>query len=205
MDILLLPNYVNGTYEYIATWTSKHYIQQWMPCNIVPTIKTNGCSIYVNRILCPLIYLFGHIHLGLFWQIYSQSMVWWGFVIGSRFGCCFHNFYERWVSHNIGWDVCLIKECCPFLVQILFFGWIQSLRQWNMLKVQVLLFVDILRPYVLFVKGVKFWALSTWNLEIDYTSTKGFSFSMATFSVRPSEIWASTSMSFNGGGTSLPH
>jgi hypothetical protein len=30
MGILLLPNYVNGTYEYIATWINKHYVQQWM-------------------------------------------------------------------------------------------------------------------------------------------------------------------------------
>jgi hypothetical protein len=34
-----------------------------------------------------------------------QSMVWWGFVIGLKFGSCFHNFYERWVSHNIEGDV----------------------------------------------------------------------------------------------------
>jgi hypothetical protein len=27
MGILLLPNCANGTYEYIAIWTSKHYIQ----------------------------------------------------------------------------------------------------------------------------------------------------------------------------------
>jgi hypothetical protein len=134
MDILLLPNYVNGTYEYITIWTSKHYVQQWMPCNIVPTIKTNGYSIYVNWILCPLNYLFGHIHLGLFWQICTQSMVWRGFVVGSKFGYCFHNFYECQVSHNIEWDVCFIKESCPLLVQILFFGWIQSLGQWNMSK-----------------------------------------------------------------------
>jgi hypothetical protein len=39
---------LNGTYEYIATWTSKHYVQQWMLCNIVLMIRTNGCSIFVN-------------------------------------------------------------------------------------------------------------------------------------------------------------
>ncbi len=27
MGILLFPNCVNETYEYIATWTNKHYIQ----------------------------------------------------------------------------------------------------------------------------------------------------------------------------------
>ncbi len=49
-QILLLPSYVNGTYEYIAIWTIKHYIQQWTLCNITPTIKTNGCSIFLNQI-----------------------------------------------------------------------------------------------------------------------------------------------------------
>jgi hypothetical protein len=61
-----LPNCVNGTYEYIATWTSKHYVQQWTLCNVVPTIRTNGCSIFANQISCPLGYLFGHIHLRFF-------------------------------------------------------------------------------------------------------------------------------------------
>jgi hypothetical protein len=65
MGILPLPNRFNGTYEYIATWTSKHYLQQWMSCNIVPTVRINGCSIFVNHILYLLGYLFGHIHLGL--------------------------------------------------------------------------------------------------------------------------------------------
>jgi hypothetical protein len=55
---------LNGTYEYIATWTNKHYVQQWMSCNIV-LMKTNGCSIFVNQISFPFGYLFGHIHLGL--------------------------------------------------------------------------------------------------------------------------------------------
>jgi len=65
IGILLLPSCVNGTYEYIATWTNKHYIQQWTLCNIVPTIRTNGYSIFMNHILCPFDYLFGRIHLGL--------------------------------------------------------------------------------------------------------------------------------------------
>ncbi len=65
MGILSFPSCVNGTYEYIATWTNKHYLQQWMSCNIVPTIRINGCFIFVNHILCPLGYLFGQIHLGL--------------------------------------------------------------------------------------------------------------------------------------------
>ncbi len=58
MGILPLPNCVNGTYEYIAIWTNKHYVQPWTPCNVVPTMKTNGCSIIVNQVLCPFNYLF---------------------------------------------------------------------------------------------------------------------------------------------------
>ncbi len=69
MGILPLPSCVNGTYEYITTWTSEHYVQQWTSCNVVPTIKTNGCSIFVNRIPHPLDYSFGHIHLGLLSKI----------------------------------------------------------------------------------------------------------------------------------------
>jgi hypothetical protein len=88
----------------------------------------------VNRIIHPFDYLFGHIHLGLFLQICGQSMVWRGFVICLRFGSCFHNFYESKVSHNIEGDVCLIKRNCPFFVQILFFGWIESFGKWNLLK-----------------------------------------------------------------------
>jgi hypothetical protein len=65
MGILPLPSCVNGTYEYITIWTSKHYVQQWMSCSIVPTIRTNGCSIFVNQISLPFGYLFGHIHLRL--------------------------------------------------------------------------------------------------------------------------------------------
>jgi hypothetical protein len=55
---------LNGTYEYITTWTSKHYVQQWMSCNIVLMIRTNGCSIFMNQISCAFNYLFGHDHLG---------------------------------------------------------------------------------------------------------------------------------------------
>jgi hypothetical protein len=66
MGILPLPSCVNGTYEYITTWTKKHYVHQWMPCNVVPTIRTNDWSIFVNRPPHPFSYMFGHIHLGLF-------------------------------------------------------------------------------------------------------------------------------------------
>ncbi len=136
------PNCVNGTYEYIATWTNKHYVQQWTLCNVVPTIRTNGCSIFVNQISCSLSYLFGHIHLGLFQQICVQSIVWQGFVVGSRFGGCFHNFYEHQVSHNIEGDARFINESCPLLVQILFLAEFNPLGNETCQKVQVLLFVD---------------------------------------------------------------
>jgi len=92
MGIFLLPNYVNGTYEYIAIWTSKPYVQWWTSCNVVPTIRTNGCSIFVNRILHLLGYLFGHIDLGLFKNNYVWSMIWWGFVVDLRLEGCFHSF-----------------------------------------------------------------------------------------------------------------
>ncbi len=65
IGILSFPSCVNGTYEYIATWTNKNFIQQWMLCNVVPNMKTNGFLIFVNRILHPFGYLFGHIDVGL--------------------------------------------------------------------------------------------------------------------------------------------
>jgi hypothetical protein len=134
-----------------------------------------------------------------------QFMVWRGFVIGSRFKGCFHNFYEHWVSHNIEGNVCLIKQSCPVLVQILFFGWMQSFKQWNLRRVGMLLFVDLLEPYVLFIGGVKFQAPSTWNVKTYFPSTKGFNVSMATSFVHSFEIWVGTSKLFSGGGASPPH
>jgi hypothetical protein len=59
----------------------------------------------------------------------------------------------------------------------------------------MLLFVDMLRSIMLFVRGVKFQA----------PSIESFSVSMATSSIRPFEIWGSISMSFSGGRTSPPH
>jgi len=133
-------------------------------------------------------------------------MVWWGFVISSRFIGCFHNFYECWVSHNIKGDVHLIKTSCPLFVQILFFGVeFNPLDNETCWKVQMLLFMDMLKHVMLFVRGVKFWAPSTWNIEIYSPSTKRFGVSMATSSIHPSEIWASTSMLFNGRKTSSCH
>ncbi len=72
-----------------------------MLCNIVPIVKTNDCSILVNGISHPLINMFGHINIGLLWQIYAHSMVWCGFVISLKFECCFHIFYEHKMWHNI--------------------------------------------------------------------------------------------------------
>jgi hypothetical protein len=65
MGILLLPGCVNRTYEYITTWTNKHYIYQWMSCNIITTIISNGSFIFVNQIMYLLSYLSRHINLGL--------------------------------------------------------------------------------------------------------------------------------------------
>jgi hypothetical protein len=67
------------------------------------------------------------------------------------------------------------------------------------------LFVDLLKPFMLFIRGVKIQAPSTWNVNVDYISIEGFDVSMATSFVRPSKKWANTSMSFSGGRTSLPN
>ncbi len=72
-------------------------------------------------------------------------------------------------------------------------------------RVWMLLFMDLLGPFMLFVGGVKSWALSTWDVEANVFSIEGFNVSMATSSVQPSEIWVGTSMLFSGGGTSPPH
>ncbi len=128
-----------------------------------------------------------------------------GFVVGSRFGGCFHNFYECKVSHNIERDVCLIKNNCPLFVQILFFGYINPSGNETYQKVWMLLFVNLLGPFVLFVGGVKFRTPSTWDVKTKSPSTKGFDISMATSFVCPFGIWAGTSMLFSGGRTSPPH
>jgi hypothetical protein len=127
-------------------------------------------------------------------------MVWQGFVVGSRFEGCFHNFYERWVLHNIEGDVRLIKESCTLLVQILIFGWIQSLGQWNLLKGLNVVICGFVRTLYVICRGVKFRAPSTWNIETYSPSTERFGVSMATSSVHPSRIWFGTSMSFSGEG-----
>jgi hypothetical protein len=132
--ILSLPCCVNGTYEYIAIWTSKHCIQQWMPCNVVPTIKIMVAP-YLWIELCILsITCLDTLTLDYFNKYVHNLWYDGGFVIGSKFKGYFHNFYECWVWHNIEGDVRLIKESCPLLVQILFFNWIQSFGQWNLLK-----------------------------------------------------------------------
>ncbi len=132
-------------------------------------------------------------------------MVWWGFVIGSRYGSCFHSFYEFQMSHNIDGDVRLLKWSCSFLVQILFSCWINPLCNETYRKVWGFLFVDMLKPFMLFIKGLKIRAPSTWDVEVDYLSIEGFDISMAMSFVRPSKKWANISMPFSGGRTSLPH
>jgi hypothetical protein len=128
-----------------------------------------------------------------------------GFVVGLRFGGCFHNFYECKVLHNIEGDVCLIKKDCPLFVQILFFGWIQSLGQWNLSKGLNVVICGSIRTFCAICRGVKFWTPSTWNIKSNSPSTKRFHVSMATSFVRPFGIWTGTSMLFSGGGTSPPH
>ncbi len=205
MGILPFPNCVNGTYEYIATWISKHYVQQWMSCNIVPTIRTNGYSIFLNWIPCPFNYSFRHIHFGLFHQIYVQSMVWQGFVVDSRFRGCFHCFYERWVSHDIEGDVCFIKNSRSLLVQILFFGWIHFFVQGNLSKGLNVVICGFVKTFYVFCRGQKFEPLPLETLKQHFPSIEGFKVSMATSFVCPFGIWANTSMLLNGGGTSPPH
>ncbi len=103
------------------------------------------------------------------------------------------------------------KGCSPhkkklsILVQIFFFGWIQSFRQWNLSKSLNVVICGSVRTLFAICRGVKVWAPSTWNVEIDFPSIEGFGISMATSSVCPFEIWTSIFMSFSGGGTSPPH
>jgi len=47
-------------------------------------------------------------------------------------------------------------------------------------KVQVLLFLDLLGPFVLFMIRVQIQAPSTWDIEVDFSFTKGFGIPMAT-------------------------
>jgi hypothetical protein len=84
-------------------------------------------------------------------------MVWWGFIVGSRFEGYFHSFYEHLVLHNIEKDLRIIKKSYPLLVQIIFLGKFNPLGNERYRKVSMLLFVDLLKPSVLFVGG--------WNFE----------------------------------------
>ncbi len=129
MGILLLPGYVNGTYEYIATWTNKHSVQQWTPCNVVPTIKTNGESNSVSSWL-PIWTHPPWIALTNMCAIYGMMGVCNRFKIWRLLS----HFFEWWVLHNIKGNVRFIKKSCPLLVQILFLGWIQSFMQWKLSK-----------------------------------------------------------------------
>jgi hypothetical protein len=52
---------------------------------------------------------------------------------------------------------------------------------------------------------VKVRAPFIWNVEVDSPSIERFDVSMATSFVHPSGIWASTSILFSDGGTSLTH
>ncbi len=174
-----------------------------MPCNIVPTIKTNGGCIYVNGISCPFSNMFGHIDLGLFWQIYVQSMVQWGFIVGSQLWSCFKNFYEWQVSCKVEKDVCFIKEHHPLLVQLLFFCQIQIFFNETYWKTQASLLGHILKHSMLFVKGVQIQA----NLPLLISGGRlslmeRFDVLMAMFFIDP--LRASTTTSSNGQKTITP-
>ncbi len=132
-------------------------------------------------------------------------MVWRGFVVGLRFGRCFHNFYECKVSHNIEWDVCLIKKNCPLFVQVLFIGWIQSLEQWNLSKGLNVVICGFIKTFCVVCRGYEIQTPSTWDVKANFPSTKWFDISMATSFVHPFGIWVGASMLFSGGGTSPPH
>jgi hypothetical protein len=47
----------------------------------------------------------------------------------------------------------------------------------------MLLFVDLLKPFMLFIGGVEIWAHSTWDVKEYSPSTKGFDVLMVTFSI----------------------
>jgi hypothetical protein len=132
-------------------------------------------------------------------------MVWWGFVASLRFGGCFHNFYEHKVSHNIERMFISWKKIANFLSKSCFLAKFNPSGKETCQKVWILLFVDLLKPYVLFVGGVKVWAPSIWNIEANFHSTKGFGVSKVTSFVHPFGIWVSTSMLISGGGASPPH
>jgi hypothetical protein len=97
-----------------------------------------------------------------------------------------------------------LNKSCPLLVQILFFGWIQSFEQWNLSKGLSVVSCGSIKTLYVICRGVKIWAPSTWDVEANFLSIEGFDISMATFSVHPSRIWVGTSMSFSGGRTSPP-
>jgi hypothetical protein len=121
------------------------------------------------------------------WRLLSQLL--WMIGIAQHWkGCSFHKRK--------------LPTSCPNLVFLAKFNPLGNGTCW---KLRMLLFVDLLKPYVLFVGGVKFWAPSTWNVEVNFPSTKGFNVSTTMSYVHPFGIWVSTSTSFNGGGTSLPH
>ncbi len=107
--------------------------------------------------------------------------------------------------HNIERDVCLIKNNSHFLSKSYFLTKFNPLGNETCWKVWMLLFVDLLRPFMLFVSRVQIRVLSIWNIKVNYPSIEGFDVSMATFFVHPSRKWVDISMSFTGGGTSSPH
>jgi hypothetical protein len=98
-----------------------------------------------------------------------------------------------------------LKKVAHFLSKCCFLAKFNPSSNGTYWKVQMLLFVDLLGPSMLFIRGLKFQAPSIWDIEANCPSTKGFYVPMATSYVCPFGIWAGTSMLFSGGGTSPPH
>jgi hypothetical protein len=106
--------------------------------NVIPTIKTNGCSIFVNWIPRPFSYIFGHIHLALVihgmmgvcsrfenWKLFSQ-LLWMLGVAQHWKGCSPHHKIKLptfcpnlvlWLN-SIPWVMKHVKrfECCYLLI-----------------------------------------------------------------------------------------
>ncbi len=178
LSILMLFWCVNGKrYKYIAIGTNKHYIQQWTLCNIVPTIKTNVAP-YLWMEFCILL----KNCLGTQpWIVLTNLCTIHGMMgIQKLFE---HNFYELRVLHNIEKDVCVMKKNHPLLVQLLFLANFKPSSNETCCKVRMLLFVDLLKPFMLFIGGVEIWAHSTWDVKEYSPSTKGFDVLMVTFSI----------------------
>lgn len=69
---------------------------------------------------------------------------------------CLRNVFIAFMFHNVERDVCFVKQSCPLLVQLLFFVEFNPSYNETCQNVQLLLFMDLLEPSMLFVGGCKF-------------------------------------------------